>query len=167
MVVDPGVHYRGPLPPPTLTVHFHMSMLIRDVMTEKFSPKFAISLPKTFSLFSEGPKTFLLFFFSIRYFITNTFSLFSERPKTFSLFSAGHKTFSLFSERPKSFSLFAITLPKTFSLFSEGPKTFSLFFFSIHYFITQNFFPILGGAQNFFSICNFLSILRWGPWTKS
>jgi hypothetical protein len=44
------------------------------------------------------------------------------------------------------------------------PKTFSLLFFSIAYFITQNFFSPLRGTQNFFSILrvaqNFFSILR-------
>jgi len=62
----------------TLMVHFHMSMSIRDVMTEKFSPKlFLYSLfhyPKLFLYFSEGPKTFSLFTISLH----KTFSLFSD-----------------------------------------------------------------------------------------
>jgi hypothetical protein len=88
----------------TLMVHFHMSMSIRDVMTEKFSLYSLFHYPKLFLYFSEGPKTFSLFAISLH--------------KTFSLFSEGTKTFLY------SFSLFAISLPIslpiTFSLFSEG-----------------------------------------------
>jgi hypothetical protein len=118
----------------TLMVHFNMSMSIRDVMTEKFSPKLFL-----YSLFH--------YFFSILFLY-----LLFHYPKLFLYFSEG----------PKTFSLFAISLHKTFSLFSEGPKTFSLFFFSICYFITHNFFSILREALNFFSILrkaqNFFSI---------
>ena len=84
----------------TLMVHFHMSMSIRDVMTEKFSLYSLFHYPKLFLYFSEGPKTFSLFAISLH--------------KTFSLFSEGTKTFLY------SFSLFAISLPITFALFSEG-----------------------------------------------
>ena len=108
--------------------------------------------PKLFIYSQRGPKLFLYmpFHYSKRFLCS--FSLFAiSLPKLFSLYSEGHKTISLFSERP---------------------KTFSLFFFSIHYFITQNFFSILRGAQSFFSIHYFItqtffSILRGGPCTKS
>ena len=96
---------------------------------------FAISLPKTFSLFSEGPKPF---------------SLFSEGSKTFFLFSEGHKTFSLFSERPKTFSLFFFSMCY---LITQN-------FFSILR-GAQNIFSILREAQNLFSILFLYSLLHY------
>ena len=136
----------------TLMVHFNMSMSIRDVMTEKFSPQlFLYSLfhyPKLFLYFSEGPKTFSLFAISLH----KTFSLFSEGPKTFSLFF---------------FSICYFITHNFFSILREALNFFSILrkaqdFFSIPYLITQNFFSILKRAQNFFSIL-FLYLLFHYP----
>ena len=88
---------------------------------------FAISLTKPFSLFSEGPKTFSLIFFSICYFITQHF---------FSILRGTQNFFSILRGAQNFFSIL------------RGAQDF----FSICYFITQNLFSILREAQNIFSI---------------
>ena len=142
----------------TLMVHFHMSMSIRDVMTEKFSLYSLFHYPKLFLYFSEGPKTFSLFFFSIYYFITHNF-------------------FSILREAKNFFSIPYLITQNFFSILRGAQNFFSILreaqiFFSIRYCITQNFFSILRGAQSLFSIHYFItqtffSILRGGPCTKS
>ena len=102
---------------------------------------------------------------------TQNFSLFSEGPTTFSLFSKGHKTFFsipflyvlfnypklfLYSQRGTKLFFYSQRGPKlflwSFPLFAISlPKTFSLFFFSIHYFVTQNFF-LFSERPNTFSL---------------